>query len=440
MLLPLMVFAESVEIDGIWYNLDENAKEGEVTQSPNHNYSGSLEIPESVINEGVTYSVTSISKQAFYLCTGLTSVFIPKSVTSIGNEPFQYCYGLSTILVEKSNPRFDSRNKCNAIIETSTNTVIAGCVNTIIPNSITTIGTSAFIGCRMKSFIIPNSVVSIGDYAFYGCSDLISMSIPNSVKTIGNNAFSWCSSLTSVFIPNSITFIGSQAFQGCSSLTSLTLPNNKIIIGRQAFYYCSSLTSVTIPNCETKTSSCVFGKCESLTDVYCKAEIIAKDSSDDGLFIHAWTFDDNEGGNVLYQVTLHVPETSIGTYRDEYPWKKFKNIVALNSDDIPETPKCSTPKINTVGDKIVFECETDDVEFVSELIVNDAKRYYEKNISTPQTFKITVYATKPGYDNSEIATAEFYFSNVISKSGDINGDGKVDVADHVKLSEIIMNQ
>ena len=85
---------------------------------------------------------------------------------------------------------YDSRNNCNAIIETSSNKLITGCKNTVIPNSVTTIGEYAFHGCSdLTSVNIPNSVTSIGTYAFYGCSGLTSITIPNSVTSIGGGAF-----------------------------------------------------------------------------------------------------------------------------------------------------------------------------------------------------------------------------------------------------------
>ena len=144
-------------------------------------------------------SVTTIGDLAFHACSGLTSVTIPNSVTSLGERPFSNCSGLASIVIEEGNSKYDSRNNCNAIIETATNILLFGIKNTIIPDDVISIGPKAFNGCKgLTSLTIPNSVTSIGVQAFNSCSDLTSVIIPNSVTTIGQYAFVYCSSLTSV--------------------------------------------------------------------------------------------------------------------------------------------------------------------------------------------------------------------------------------------------
>ena len=131
-------------------------------------------------------SVTSIGYEAFFCCSGLTSITIPNSVTSIGEEAFSYCDGLQSLIVDKGNQKYDSRNDCNAIIETQSNILIAGCKNTTIPNSVTSIESWAFDRCKsLTSITIPNSVTSIGWGAFASCSGLTSLTIGNSVTSIG---------------------------------------------------------------------------------------------------------------------------------------------------------------------------------------------------------------------------------------------------------------
>ena len=141
----------------------------------------------------ITVPSGNIASYAFSYCSDLTSLSIGSDVTNIGTDAFGYCNDLASIRVINSNAYYDSRENCNAIIETATNTLIAGCYNTIIPDGVTI----------------------IGDYAFSACKNLTSIEIPNSVTTIGNMAFSGCSNLTSITIPNSVRSIGSRAFYRC---------------------------------------------------------------------------------------------------------------------------------------------------------------------------------------------------------------------------------
>ena len=149
------------------------------------NYSGltTATIPETVTYSGETYSVTSLGYQAFLGSESLKSISIPNSVTSIEVWAFDGCSGLTSMVVESGNTKYDSRNNCNAIIETATNTLIAGCQTTIIPNSVTSIGDYAFSGCTsLTSITIPNSVTSIGDRAFLGCQSLLTVNYSGTQK------------------------------------------------------------------------------------------------------------------------------------------------------------------------------------------------------------------------------------------------------------------
>ena len=153
----------------------------------------------NLTNVNISNSVVNIGINAFSNCSNLTKILIPNSVSNIGIGAFEFCNSLSEIVVDKNNKTLDSRNNCNAIIETASNTLIVGCKNTTIPNDIKSIGISAFYACRsLTSITIPNSVTSINKEAFLFCSHLMELTIGDSVTSIGDNAFAECDSLQKV--------------------------------------------------------------------------------------------------------------------------------------------------------------------------------------------------------------------------------------------------
>ena len=129
--------------------------------------------------------------------------------------------------------------------------------------------------------------------------------------------------------------------------------------------------------------------------------------------------------------TLHVPEASVEAYGVAKPWMDFKEIVALNGEDIPVSPdrhKCATPTIDFLDGELTFGSETEGVEYVSEVTVTDAKKYYGDKVKLGYVYKVSVYAMKEGWENSDVATKEF----TIGCGGevcDVNRDGAVNVAD-----------
>ena len=265
-------------------------------------------------------SVTGIGTYAFNGCSSLTSITIPNHITDIQSNPFFSCSSLATIVVESNNSIYDSRDNCNAIIETATNTLIIGCQNTIIPNSVTGIGDWAFYGCSsLTSINIPENITSIGNSAFSNCSSLNSVTIGNSVTSIGNSAFSNCSSLISINIPEGVTSIEPSTFTGCSALTSINIPESVTSIGDYAFKNCDSLTSITIPKNVTSIGNQVFSS--SLDTIYCYIATPIQ--------ISASTFSNYR------KAILFVPCESLDAYLADKVWKRFDNIQCIG-DEIPK--------------------------------------------------------------------------------------------------------
>lgn len=513
LLLPATATAYDFEVDGIYYNII-NGYEAEVTSGDG--YSGDVTIPSSVTYNGTTYSVTTIDDAAFWLCSGLTSIYIPNSVmtigdqvffycrgltsitipnsvTTIGDEAFRGCSGLTSIIVESGNPNYDSRNNCNAIIETATNKLIAGCMNTTIPNSVTSIGGYAFCDCSgLASVTIPNSVTSIGDNAFNGCNGLTSVTIGNSVTYIGHVAFSGCSGLTSVTIPNSVTYIGMLAFSGCSGLSSVTIPNsvttifssafikcsglagiivesgnpnydsrnncnaiietstNTLITGCMntiipnsvtsiciwAFYGCSGLTSVDIPNSVTSIGDYAFYDCSGLNDVFSFIDDPTIVSMGDDVFFYL------ESNNYTER-TLHVPFGCVSAYQADTKWSQyFGSIVEI----VPVLAEAIKLNVTTAGlnegatlqlmaTVLPEDCDNKNVIWASN---NPSVATVDSNglVTTHGVGTATITAITA--DGSNLSTTCTVTLLPVGIKGDVNGDSVIDIDDVTKLINYLL--
>ena len=308
-----------------------------------------------------------------------------------------------------------------------------------IYNGVTSIGGRAFSDCSgLTSVTIPNSVTSIGNHAF-NCSALTSITIPNSVTSIGDGAFQRCLGLTSITIPNSVTSIGNNAFYYCSGLTSVTIPNSVTSIGNYAFYNCSKLTSVTIPNSVTNIGGCAFDG----VDIPTVISLIENPFAITGKTSDYRTFTQN----TFYNATLYVPKGTIEKYKATDGWKDFVFMEEgegpggdTPEPPIPEPQKCATPTISYVDGKLTFDCETEGVEYVSSITPPSAFNSGSKTVSMPTTYKVTVYATKDGYENSDVATKDINVGGGTSGiRGDANNDGTVNMPDVMFIVNKILN-
>ena len=422
-------------------------------------------------------SVTSIGGGAFSNCSGLTSVTIGNSVASIGTEAFYGCSSLSKVIVK------DIASWCNVSFRTFANPLYYAhhlysdenteITDLIIPNSVTSIGDYAFSGANLTSVIIPNSVTSIGGWAFQNCSNLTSVTIGNSVTSIGNNAFGGCLILTSVTIPNSVTTIGNQAFHYCSSLTSVTIGNSVTSIGTEAFSNCSSLskvivkdifswcnvdfgsnplwyahhlysdenteiTDLIIPNTVTSIGDYAFSGCSSLTSVtipnsvthigdeaFANCDILEVISMIENPFdINNNTFSEN----AFYNATLYVPTGTIDKYKATEGWKKFVFIEEGNGGGgaPPEPSKCAKPTIYYSNGKLSYKSETEGVSFNSTISDTDMGKYRDDEVQLSVTYHISVYASKNGYQDSEVAEATLCWIEVDPQKEGITEDTQTD--------------
>ena len=320
------------------------------------NIQGKCIIPDDVVE---------INSSAFQRCSSLQEIYIPKSVRKIGERAFADCPSLEKISVEEGNPKYDSRSECNAIVETVTNTIIAGCKNTRIPESIQHIHPNAFEGTRaiipiqnvvielmdnkifLKELFIPEEIeeikiypddmllellpesilyqtekfdyqaISSFDYQPISSLEKISVSpnnkvydsrencnaiietasnkllfgcattnIPNNVIEIDDGAFSECSTLEEVVIPNGVTRIGAFSFCGCISLRRIVLPSSLNEIDEFAFIDCKNLSEIIIPKSVTIIGEGAFEGCEKLLEIRLpdSVKVIGEAQISDGVF------------------------------------------------------------------------------------------------------------------------------------------------------------
>ncbi len=346
-------------------------------------YTGSINIPTSVVYLGISYNVTSIANNAFYNCSSLTAITIPNSVTSIGNYAFGICGGLTSIIIPSSVISIGNYAFYNC----------SNITNITIPSSVTSIGECAFIYCMKLTeisvqsgsinfsslngvlfnknqssllcypggisgaYVIPNSVKMIGNYAFSNChTGLTGITIPNTVTSIGVSAFWNCNGLNSIIIPNSVSSIGDNAFAACYGLTNITvqdgninyvssdgilfnksqstitlfpikkntsnytIPNTVTSIASYAFYGCSILSDITIPGTVANIGSQAFGNCSALKKIsYNRISV------------------PNIDAYVFYNVNkttcvLEVPTQSVNAYKTSNYWKDFTLIVGIGTN------------------------------------------------------------------------------------------------------------
>ena len=404
----------------------------------------------------IPYSVTSIGYYAFGRCPDLTSITIPESVTSIGERAFDDgCESLTDVHIS------DIAAWCNIKFNGSYSNPLCCAKNLYlngelvteltIPESVTSIGEWAFYECSsLTAITIPYSVTSIGNYAFNSCSSLTAITISEGVTSIGDYAFYECSSLTAITIPESMRYIGDEAFRYCSSLTSIVLPKNLKNIYSKAFANCAELFDVycyaeSVPSASSdaftesypeyatlhvpsnalesyKTTSpwSSFGTIvalgASITDITLSqssatlyegeslALTAAVTPSNADMNLISWSSSnpnvatvDNQG-----QVTAMAPGTTTITITAN----DGSGVSASCEVEVKEKllGKCATPVVNYVDDKVMLTCETEGVEFVTDVVAEGTQRYQTSTFDLAAVYTITAYATKAKYETSDVTT------------------------------------
>ena len=363
----------------------------------------------SLTSVAIPNSVSSISSFVFSGCTGLTSITIPNSITTIGESAFSGCISLPIVNIPSSvntvsKNAFDG---CTGLTRVNITDIEAWCrinfynytemssyhtsnplsyahhlylngsevINLVIPNSITSIGESAFIGCKdITSITIPISVTSIGNHAFSGCTGLTNVTIPNSITSVSNYAFAYCTNLSSVKFPKTLKSIGEYAFSGCSGLTNttipnsvttignnafshsglinITIPNSVTTIGNSAFRYCTGLKSATITSHLTSLGEYAFSGCSALSSFTCMPDTPP-------IFNSSYSFD-------TYNTTsLYVPRSGVENYKTHTNWRRFSKIYEFVG--YFSVPDVNVSKGKTVVVPVLMTNEADIIGFQTDI-------------------------------------------------------------------------
>ncbi len=343
-------------------------------------------------NAVIPNTVYYIRATAFTGRKGLTHINIPASVTVLGEKMFSGCTSLESITVDSDNPTFDSRENCNAIIRTATNTLVEGCNTTVIPASVTIIGKNAFSQRGLTTYTVPDNITEIGAGAFSGCKSLTSLTIPETITEIPSTFCSGCSNLRTFTIPEGVTIIRAYAFYQCTSLNSISFPSTLQVIENQAFVYCRGLRTINFPDALTEINSQAFFNCSGLTSITFGKSIehISKE-----------VFYDCE--NVT---SLTLPKSITSLDQRAFSEMNKLQVVYSHIDDL---------SLVTMGENV----------FVS---LNRPGIYRTRKLYVP-------LGTKSSYENDPNWST--FFAEIITM-GDIDGDGEISVGDVISFIDALM--
>lgn len=350
--------------------------------------SGKIVIPATVEIEEQEYTVTSIGQYAFHGCKNVTSVImpetikaiedwsfydcnslssltIPKEVASIGSQVFIYCYALKEFSVDDENPYFASYDKS-------------------LYNKDLSVLLQVPVAYDSEKYIIPETVTEIGTCAFLYCQSLTEIEIPESVTVIGDQAFQFCNKLSSVNLPEGISTIGWNTFANCNALSSIRIPESVTTIDRGAFGNCAALTSIIIPKSVNTIGNAAFSGCKRLSKVYCLNPVVP-------------TASNSSFNSISSDAVLYVPSGSVEEYASATGWSTFTDIREIDK---------ATLTVNVMSDDAPVSGATVTVldrEFTTD--ENGIATISDLDADVLGTI-VSVSVSKDGYENFE-GTADF---------------------------------
>jgi hypothetical protein len=414
--------------------------------------SGCYGITDLIISEGIE----SLMDNCIEWCDNVTSIVLPASVTYLSESFGGFSRTLKFISVASGNKVFDSRENCNAIIETATNILRCGCVNTVIPTSVTAIG--AWSMCdKLESIIIPEHITAIGEGALrYNRYEEIT--IPASVKTIGAFAFESCWYLKKVNILSEKCDIGFDAFADCAMLKTVnSYQKSPTAIPNNAFSNSYSDDNLPVLN-DDLTLYVPFGT-KSLyetTDGWKNFKVIKEFVEEDGV---AFAVEDDKTvslkeNNGPSEKEVEIP-ASVIIEGESYPVtaigeNAFENNETLELMTIPETINeiCDGAFAGCSGLKAIY-CYAEDPIALGSESAKVRTRADGEDISASTVFaevdkeSCILYVPKNCGYKYRAAGGWSEFRNIVEilsdEAGDANNDGKVDDRDIETITKYVLN-
>lgn len=415
-------FAYDFEVDGIYYGYDTETQSVYVT-SGEKKYSGKIVIPQSVSYNGKTLNVSAVGAFAFKECEDLISVDIPQSITDLGGGAFMGCQSLTTVNIPENITIVNGQTFRNCTNLTSIN----------LPTQITSIGGNAFDGCVKLEYIkLPNSLVEIRGEAFKDCKCLKSISIPGSVNRLFYKAFENCIGLKTIILEdseNGLICDGQDIFYKYDAFWG-TAPE-RIYIGRSIpemlfwgvggneHFIFDKITTIGIGRNVKSASISNLHLWTSLEKIYS----LSNNPEPIGI-----TF----GTKTLTNAKLYIPTGTKDKYLTIEDWKHFFQIEEMDIDKMwngvdeagnnDNSRKCEVPTISYSNGKLLFNCTTEGAICKSTITDSDIKSYSSNEVILNVTYDINVYATKEGYENSDIAMATLCWIDVEPKAEGITNN------------------
>lgn len=374
-------------------------------------------------------ALTEIGYEAFW-GSGITSLTIGSNIKNGGYNAFKYCSNLEVINIPSvaawCQISFQYGDHMSHPFDYAKELRINGekVTDIVVDSSISEIGTMCFYKYEgLKSIKFETGIKNIGTYAFYNCSGLEELVFPEELNTIGNKAFEGCNSLKKIKLSETINYIGNSAFNDCNSIelieSSIMKPMETTAFTNSTYMF----TPLYVP----KGTSNLYKNTSGWNNF---STIVEKDELGVLKFKLTYMVDGEEYKSYMLECGEQItPEPD--PVKEGYTFSGWSDIPATMPDyDVVVTgsfkkkanDKCDNPKIKYENGKLNLECATEGVTYVTNIVVADAKQYYDATIQLSATYNISVYATKEGYDNSETVTATLCWIDAEPKTEGITND------------------